>query len=241
MFDLEQSIAEWRQQMLDAGIKAPVPLEELEIHLREEIEMQMKSGLSEREIFNSAVQKIGQARVIQTEFKKVEADHKMRRTILLITGWLAAGVTLLYGTLYFSFGWDFISFHPKWDLETSTALFIILLAETGIWFLAKVSRDRTSHIVSLLVCVLLAWFALFHCLPAEQRHMTFVSSNTSGGAIVGEALTDAFNSEPPSPIWFRGGLTLLLCVPCIFWVWRARLQMNQRRNSMRESQPIHSG
>ena len=37
MFDLEQSIAEWRRQMLAAGIKTPVPLEELEIHLREDI------------------------------------------------------------------------------------------------------------------------------------------------------------------------------------------------------------
>ena len=44
MFNLEQSIADWRQQMLAAGIRTPVPLEELEIHLRDEIERQMKSG-----------------------------------------------------------------------------------------------------------------------------------------------------------------------------------------------------
>ena len=37
MFNLEQAIAEWRQQMLATGIQTPVPLEELEIHLREEI------------------------------------------------------------------------------------------------------------------------------------------------------------------------------------------------------------
>ena len=37
MFGLEQAIADWRQQMLAAGIKTPVPLEELEIHLREDI------------------------------------------------------------------------------------------------------------------------------------------------------------------------------------------------------------
>jgi len=37
MFSLEKSISEWRRQMLAAGIKTPVPLEELEIHLREEI------------------------------------------------------------------------------------------------------------------------------------------------------------------------------------------------------------
>ena len=76
MFDLEQSIADWRRQMLAAGIKTPVPLEELEIHLREEIERQMKSGLSEQGIFNSAVQKIGEARVVQTEFKKLNQTIK---------------------------------------------------------------------------------------------------------------------------------------------------------------------
>jgi hypothetical protein len=70
MFNLEQSIAEWRQQMLAAGIKSPVPLEELEIHLREEIEQQMKSGLNEQDAFNSTVQKIGEAGLLKMEFKK---------------------------------------------------------------------------------------------------------------------------------------------------------------------------
>ena len=35
MFNLEEKISEWRKQMLAAGIRSPVPLEELEIHLRE--------------------------------------------------------------------------------------------------------------------------------------------------------------------------------------------------------------
>ena len=42
MFNLEQSIADWRRQMLAAGIKMPVPLEELESHLREDIAQQMQ-------------------------------------------------------------------------------------------------------------------------------------------------------------------------------------------------------
>ena len=70
MFDLEKAIADWRKQMLSAGIKTPVPLEELEIHLREEIERQMKSGLNEAEAFNSAVRQIGQASALKSEFAK---------------------------------------------------------------------------------------------------------------------------------------------------------------------------
>src|ERR1017187_6604255 len=73
MFDLEQSIAEWRKQMLAAGIKTPVPLEELEIHLREDIAQQVKSGLSAQQAFGSAVNKIGQAPELKKEFKKIGA------------------------------------------------------------------------------------------------------------------------------------------------------------------------
>ena len=36
MPDLEQSIGEWRKQMIAAGIQSPVPLDELESHLRDE-------------------------------------------------------------------------------------------------------------------------------------------------------------------------------------------------------------
>ena len=72
MFDLEQSIADWRRQMLAAEIKVPVPLEELEIHLREEIERQMKSGLNEQKAFEISVEQIGQPKMLGSEFKKNE-------------------------------------------------------------------------------------------------------------------------------------------------------------------------
>ena len=71
MFDLEQSIADWRQQMLAAGIQTPVPLEELEIHLREEIHRRINSGLNEADAFSSAADNIGQAQLVQNEFAKI--------------------------------------------------------------------------------------------------------------------------------------------------------------------------
>ena len=79
MFDLEQSIADWRRQMLAAGIKTPVPLEELEIHLREEIERQTGEGLSETEAFKVSMQKIGPAQAVINEFRKVEVIKEDRQ------------------------------------------------------------------------------------------------------------------------------------------------------------------
>jgi hypothetical protein len=74
MFDLENAITEWRQQMLAAGIRSPAPLEELESHLQEEIERQVKSGLNESSAFHAAVQKVGPPNSLQSEFKKLGGD-----------------------------------------------------------------------------------------------------------------------------------------------------------------------
>jgi hypothetical protein len=80
MFNLEQSIADWRKQMLAAGIQTPVPLEELEIHLREEIERQTKSGLNEQKAFEISVQRIGQPKALDREFNKSERVFMNRPT-----------------------------------------------------------------------------------------------------------------------------------------------------------------
>jgi hypothetical protein len=92
MFNLKQSIADWRKQMLAAGIKSPVPLEELEAHLREEIEWQMKSGLDEQKAFEISAQRIGQPNVIKTEFKKIckTTERTSMKILKIIVGSIAA-------------------------------------------------------------------------------------------------------------------------------------------------------
>ncbi len=70
MFDLEQAVVKWRQQMLTAGIKSPVPLEELESHLREEIEWQMKLGSDSRQAFEVGIQQFGETSTLKKEFTR---------------------------------------------------------------------------------------------------------------------------------------------------------------------------
>ena len=85
MFNLEQFIAVWRRQMLVAGIKTPMPLEELEIHLREAIDRQVKSGFDEQTAFEISVQQIGQPKMLKCEFKKSERTF-MKRTLIILLG-----------------------------------------------------------------------------------------------------------------------------------------------------------
>jgi hypothetical protein len=73
MFNLEQSISEWRRQMESVGITNPDILDELESHLRDDVARRVDSGESEEQAFDGAVQGIGQASVLNQEFAKVGA------------------------------------------------------------------------------------------------------------------------------------------------------------------------
>ena len=94
MFNLEPSIAEWRKQMLAAGIKTPVPLEELESHLREDIEQQVRSGINAEPAFAAAVQRIGQPGALKTEFKKGCRAKWNRRSWWMPLGFGGFGLVL---------------------------------------------------------------------------------------------------------------------------------------------------
>lgn len=96
MFNLEQAIAEWRKQMFAAGIKTPVPLEELENHLREEIEKSLLSGMSEQNAFEIAARRIGQPKILDIEFKKSERTF-IKRTLPILIGIFA----VLFGPAVF--------------------------------------------------------------------------------------------------------------------------------------------
>jgi uncharacterized membrane protein len=94
--NLENKISGWRAQMIAAGIQSPVPLEELEIHLREEIERQMKSGLNEQQAFEISIQQIGQPQTLDREFKKGERTF-MKQIIILaaLFGMVLGGAMIL--------------------------------------------------------------------------------------------------------------------------------------------------
>src|SRR6266404_5924462 len=65
----EQAIAEWRRQMGAGGIRRDV-LDELESHLRDDVKAQVRSGASGQPALETAVQRLGQARVLKKEFGK---------------------------------------------------------------------------------------------------------------------------------------------------------------------------
>lgn len=76
MFKLEQAIEGWRKQMLTAGIESPGVMDELEAHLREEIERQVGDGAEAQAAFEISSKQIGSAKVLKTEFEKTSSFRK---------------------------------------------------------------------------------------------------------------------------------------------------------------------
>jgi hypothetical protein len=88
MFDLEQAIADWRRHMASQGISAPEVLEELESHLRDDVDRLTRTGLGLREAFDTAVKAVGQPDDLKVEFRKV--DGRIRALLIRLRAFLAA-------------------------------------------------------------------------------------------------------------------------------------------------------
>lgn len=100
MFNLDQAIIEWRRQMIAGGIKTPVPLDELESHLREEIQNQLRSDATLDQAFALAVGKVGKADQLKAEFAKIEGIRKTRTRENLRRYSAVVGMAFVYIMLF---------------------------------------------------------------------------------------------------------------------------------------------
>jgi hypothetical protein len=86
MFNLDQAISQWRWHMAAGGIKTPDVLDELESHLRDDVDQQMRAGLSQQQAFEDAVHRLGKANMLKTEFKKADKTAALRFERIVLNG-----------------------------------------------------------------------------------------------------------------------------------------------------------
>jgi len=63
MFDRERAISNWREEMSARDLSDAV-VDELESHLRDELEAQVRAGVGSEDAFTTAVQRVGRADVL---------------------------------------------------------------------------------------------------------------------------------------------------------------------------------
>jgi len=171
MFDLDIAIAEWRRQMQAAGLKTPVPLDELESHLRDDIETQMRSGADTQQAFEAAVRRIGQAGRLRTEFEKAGETRRARERKLMcavIVGFACFYSLFVGACILFKLGsFSGVNLKQQMSAAAATVLTVILMV-SGCFahrFLPPVPHRRTRMgIYAAGGALLLIWLSVFYHL-----------------------------------------------------------------------------
>jgi hypothetical protein len=160
MFELDQAISGWRQQMAASGIKMLDVLNELENHLREDVDQQVRSGLTQQQAFDAAVQRMGESKALKREFRKVNRHRAWGfrnnpPALNLLAAWLLLRALEAWPILLVVSSYLIKDFELPphilglWGIQISSVIISILL---GIGLLRRKNVFR--------VCAI-AWFALF--------------------------------------------------------------------------------
>src|ERR1051326_6379004 len=139
MFDLEQAIAQWRRQLAAGALTAPEVLDELESHLRDDIEAEVQSGSDIGAAFAGAVQRIGPAGFLQCEFDKIgptkKTGERVKHAIFTF-----AGIPNQYSSTLMNTSNSVIE--PSWATYLKAAVFLVpvlsLWAFSTVFLLPKV-------------------------------------------------------------------------------------------------------
>ncbi|HEY3760292.1 MAG TPA: hypothetical protein VGN23_00895 [Verrucomicrobiae bacterium] len=164
MFNLEESIKEWRRQMLAIGIE-PTTLVELEGHLREDIDGQMKMGMDPQKAFEAAKRKIGDAPGLKREFKKAGESLEIRFAQLV--GFAVAAIAFLFSLWILPF-----LFTLETSLITKTLGLAAVVTTVLSWrynykFLPVIGHSWVRAALGTVCCVAgFLWMKFFiHLLP----------------------------------------------------------------------------
>lgn len=136
MRDLEQAIAEWRRQMRSNGIRSRVLLDELESHLRDDVEEKMRSGFDMKRAFEASVRSLGPTTAIKTEFENAhshlnpeEQMKRLLRNILAIIAIIAIEMGFIMPALA---QWRTLAAPSAWDMTLVVAIGAIVFTAVTI-------------------------------------------------------------------------------------------------------------
>jgi hypothetical protein len=148
-FDLNEAIRCWQQNLSDSPAFKADNLEELASHLRASIQKLKADGLSEKEAFQIATQRIGERGALEREFAKVTPSVTWSSPVLLFWGVVAffllraiscmSDMVLFLGLSFSRTHWDFIPFFRPFSMR-------LWLAFSGL--------PNLCHVTFLLVVVI---------------------------------------------------------------------------------------
>jgi len=224
MFNLDNAISEWRREMLDAGVKTPGVLDELESHLRDDMERQTQSGLGAQQAFAAAAGRIGQAGALKEEFKKIGGIRRLPKRVKRAF-FTFAGIPNHY--LATTMNTSQSNIEPGWATYLKAAVFLLpaitLWAFSALFLFPKLNqicRDAgvpmpaayeialflTHYVVAVLVAFILALAVVewrFGKWPQYRRAAISIMTFLLNSAVLGLITLMVFLALIAAPALFR--------------------------------------
>ncbi|MCE5252849.1 MAG: permease prefix domain 1-containing protein [Actinomycetia bacterium] len=181
MFELESQIRKWRGHLRSSGSLREQDLEELESHLRDNIDDLTARGVTTEEAFLIAVRRMGDTEALSNEFAKVTTEslwrqllvpapdegarRRQRTEVVLLVG-LAIMAGLL-GKIPALFGLDVTDEDPLVYLKNASLFAFPSVAVYLIW-----KRSLSLRFMVLAGTVFVAAALLVNLYPSYEPHQT---------------------------------------------------------------------
>jgi hypothetical protein len=177
---MEQAIGGWRKRMQAKGLRTSELLDELESHLREEIEENVRAGLDEMSAFEFAAKQIGQAGDLKNEFMKIDdGTSAFDRKLMDVAFGLTATVFplwILAMLLWFKTG----AFSELTSGQQAAGILAVLLFGLLIWsgrlgyrFLPVIRSKRIRGFITTAFAVpVMVWWYVFIAIIAQRYDFT---------------------------------------------------------------------
>lgn len=213
MRNLDIKITEWRRQMSAGGIKSPSVLDELEAHLREDVESQMRAGWEEEKAFDVAVQRIGKSELLKAEFAKIQRRTESRAAKIIGIGCCVfAGLySLLLAPHLFTISELTLAQRLLGFAAVAVTFFSLASWRFSYRFLPAIRNPRARKAAGIVCGIAgFAWILIFAILLPNVIVPFFMSGGASADSVRGSVL---IGLQHASPEGFRAvfmiGLSLL--------------------------------
>jgi len=134
MFDVNESIAGWRNGLATNENYSTADLDELESHIREQVDALRESGLSDEESFWLAARRLGDGESLTDEFAKVNGGRVWANRLLWMMGGIL--VCLLASSLAGAAWWGTVFAGATLGLSGSILGAAGVIAKTLAWILS---------------------------------------------------------------------------------------------------------
>lgn len=138
IFNIENSIRNWKKKLRKNRTLEDGYIEELEQHLRDEIERNVNTGMSEEEAFKNAVRNVGEVEAIDDEYFKTSTTNRVSGR----PSWQAPSWMPL---LFWSYFKTSLRYFRKEKLYTFINVFGLVLGITASTFIAMYVFDELSY------------------------------------------------------------------------------------------------